>query len=188
MVIDFWLTKRNDLTFWHPIDIRCFCYHGSSLEQTHSGCKKRCPLLELATYGKVKIQSLYGSWEKWGFVKVAVRRAAHLWKCPLGELPVYKWPWKAKRTLTKNRLKGKNALILVNERSTKCLNGLTKRSNRWINYWNGLAIRLNRWINYSNGLPIRLTGWIKQYYLHINMHSGLGFLGFNIISTPKVSF
>ena len=81
------------------------------------------------------------------FVKVAISKAAHLWECPLGELPVYKWPWKAKRALTKNRFNGKNALITVNEWSTKRFNGLTNRSNRWINYLNGLAIRLNRWIN-----------------------------------------
>ena len=51
--------------------------------------RKRCLLLELATYGNVKVQSLYRSWERWGFVKVAVSRAVRLWECPLGELPLY---------------------------------------------------------------------------------------------------
>ena len=95
------------------------------------------------------------------FMKVAIIRAARLWKCLLGELP---WT--------------------VNKQSTKHLNGLTNRSNRWINYWNGLAIHSNRWINYSNRLAIHLNGWIKQY---IHQHALLGFLGFNIISAPWVT-
>ena len=78
----------------------------------------------------------------------------------------------------------KNARITVNEPSTKRFNGLTNRSNRWINYSNGLAIRLNRWMNYSHGLAIHSNGWIKQF---IHQHARLGFLGFIIISTPWVT-
>ena len=51
--------------------------------------RKRCPYLELAAYGNVKIQSLYESWEKRGFVKVAVTRAVLLRGCLLGEPPLY---------------------------------------------------------------------------------------------------
>ena len=46
------------------------------------------------------------------FMKAAISRAAHLWEHPLGELPVYKWPWKAKRPLMENCSNGKNALIM----------------------------------------------------------------------------
>ena len=46
------------------------------------------------------------------FMKAAISRAAHLWECPLGELPVYKWLWKAKRPLMENCSNGKNALIM----------------------------------------------------------------------------
>ena len=52
--------------------------------------RKRCPYLELAAYGNVKIQSLYESWEKRGFVKVALTRAVLLRGCLLGEPPLYK--------------------------------------------------------------------------------------------------
>ena len=45
------------------------------------------------------------------FMKAAISRAAHLWERPLGELPVYKWPWKAKWPLMENCSNGKNALI-----------------------------------------------------------------------------
>ena len=35
------------------------------------------------------MQSLYGSWEQWCFVRVDVSRAVHLWECPLAEHPLY---------------------------------------------------------------------------------------------------
>ena len=47
---------------------------GSSRWADILGTRKRCLLLELAAYGKEKIQSLYGSWEKRGFVKAAFYR------------------------------------------------------------------------------------------------------------------
>ena len=46
-------------------------------------------MLELAFYGNVTIQSLYGSWEKQSFVKAAISRAARLQECLFGELPRY---------------------------------------------------------------------------------------------------
>ena len=50
---------------------------------------KRCPTLETAAYGNVKIQSLCGNLVKRGFVKVAVSRAVRLREYPLGELSLY---------------------------------------------------------------------------------------------------
>ena len=44
----------------------------------HQGTKKVSVTGAGLTYRNVKIQSLYGSWEKQGFVKVAVSRAASL--------------------------------------------------------------------------------------------------------------
>ena len=43
--------------------------------------------MELAAHENVKIRSLFGSWEKRGFVKVAVARAVRSREGPLGELP-----------------------------------------------------------------------------------------------------
>ena len=43
--------------------------------------------MELAAHENVKIRSLFGSWEKRGFVKVAVTRAVRSREGPLGELP-----------------------------------------------------------------------------------------------------
>lgn len=57
------------------------------------GKRKRCPKLELAGYGNVKIQRLYGIWEKWGFVNVAVSRAGLFRECSLVELPFVSWLW-----------------------------------------------------------------------------------------------
>ena len=37
----------------------------------------------------MQIQSLYGSWEKRGFVKAFVSRAVRIRECPLEELPLY---------------------------------------------------------------------------------------------------
>ena len=55
---------------------------------TSSRLKKGVRNWELAAYGNVKIQSLFGSWEKRGFLKVTVRRAVPLRECPLGKLPL----------------------------------------------------------------------------------------------------
>jgi len=41
----------------------------------------------LFPYRNVKIQSLYGSCEKQGFVKMTMSRVVCLLECPLGELP-----------------------------------------------------------------------------------------------------
>ena len=49
--------------------------------RTPSRREKRCPYLELAAYENVKIQSLYGSWEKRG--SVSVRRASTVVELPI---------------------------------------------------------------------------------------------------------
>ena len=46
-------------------------------------------ILELAFYGNVTIQNLYGSSEKQSFVNAAISRAARLQECLFGELPRY---------------------------------------------------------------------------------------------------
>ena len=60
-----------------------------SLVDTFRTLKRCLTAAELAAYRNVKIQSLYGSWEKWGFVKVAITRAVPFRERPFGELPLH---------------------------------------------------------------------------------------------------
>ena len=60
-----------------------------ALVNGHPREAKKVSVTGLAAYGNVKIPSLYGSWEKRHFVKVAVSRAFCLQECPLAELPLY---------------------------------------------------------------------------------------------------
>ena len=56
------------------------------LDYWYSGSSRKRTLLGLASYGNVKIQSLYGSGEKRDFVSVAVSRPVRLRGCLLGVL------------------------------------------------------------------------------------------------------
>ena len=79
----FWsCSKHSQHMFYH--------YIGSCCEQKPVGEWKRFPCLELAAYRNIKIQNLYGSWEKKGFLKAAVNRAIRLWECLSGEFYVLK--------------------------------------------------------------------------------------------------
>ena len=50
---------------------------------------KKVSLTRAGCFWNVKMQSLYGSWEQWCFVRVDVSRAVRLWECPLAEHPLY---------------------------------------------------------------------------------------------------
>lgn len=64
--------------------------HGSSHKRTPLGRERDAHNWSWPLRGiSVKIWSLYGSWEKWSFVKAAVSRAVRLQQCPLQELPLY---------------------------------------------------------------------------------------------------
>ena len=62
---------------------------GSSNKWTLSGLEKCVRNWSWPLTGDVKIHSLYGSWEKQGFVMGATSRAVCLWDRLLEELPLY---------------------------------------------------------------------------------------------------
>ena len=82
----FWTLYWTVLTFiFDGVTVKTSNYLLSRMSG-HPWSMKKVSITRAGHIWNAKIQSLFGSWEKQGFVKVAIRRAVCFWEYPLGEL------------------------------------------------------------------------------------------------------
>ena len=83
------LLNSSDFYFWWCDSENQQLFNNSnelSRMSGHPWSMKKVSITRAGRIWNAKIQSLFGSWEKQGFVKVAIRRAVCFWEYPLGEL------------------------------------------------------------------------------------------------------
>ena len=83
------LLNSSDFYFWWRDSENQQLFNNSnelSRMSGHPWSMKKVSITRAGHIWNAKIQSLFGSWEKQGFVKVAIRRAVCFWEYPLGEL------------------------------------------------------------------------------------------------------
>ena len=82
------LFQQLEVTVMITCVANAFCLIQKALVSGHPRDAKKVSVTGAGRLRELKIQSLYESREKRGFVKAAVSRAVRLRECPLGELPV----------------------------------------------------------------------------------------------------